>query len=244
MNYVRKLGFEETPDYDFLRELFTKVLKTMGETEDGMFDWMLLHGGKGWEAGNHTSASVTPTPHREHRRDREHGGRRSRQVPDGTTPSQLVLSPTPAHVKSSRRPATGERNTSRDVGSALPLPPTSRRPSQRDVLGAGLTHPYATTPNTGYRTAPTTNAFDRPPNVLPAHMHGGSESFLYGQQAGKNGSGSREETTIAGTGQRDLGGQARGMGMFDREQMQRVGEQDEDGGHGRKGIWSALCCRT
>jgi len=52
MNYVRKLGFEETPDYDFLRELFTKVLKTMGETEDGVFDWMLLHGGKGWEAGN------------------------------------------------------------------------------------------------------------------------------------------------------------------------------------------------
>jgi casein kinase 1 len=76
------------------------------------------------------------------------------------------------------------------------------------------------------------------------HMNG-SESFLYGQpQTGKNESGSREETTIAGTGQRELGGQVRAMGMFDREQMQRVGEQDEDGGHGRKGFWSALCCRT
>lgn len=77
------------------------------------------------------------------------------------------------------------------------------------------------------------------------HMNG-SESFLYGQaQAGKNGSGSREETTIAGgTGQREVGGQVRSMGMFDRGQMQRVGEQDEDGGHGRKGFWSALCCRT
>lgn len=52
MNYVRKLGFEETPDYDFLRELFTKVLKTLGEPEDGIFDWMLLNNGKGWEAGN------------------------------------------------------------------------------------------------------------------------------------------------------------------------------------------------
>lgn len=50
MNYVRKLGFEETPDYDFLRDLFTKVLKTSGEVEDGEFDWMLLNGGKGWEA--------------------------------------------------------------------------------------------------------------------------------------------------------------------------------------------------
>lgn len=52
MNYVRKLGFEETPDYEFLRELFTKVLKTLGEPEDGVFDWMLLNSGKGWEASN------------------------------------------------------------------------------------------------------------------------------------------------------------------------------------------------
>lgn len=52
MNYVRKLGFEETPDYDFLRDLFSKVLKTLGEPDDGIFDWMLLNGGKGWEAGN------------------------------------------------------------------------------------------------------------------------------------------------------------------------------------------------
>jgi hypothetical protein len=50
MNYVRKLGFEETPDYDFLRNLFTKVLKTLNEPEDGVFDWMLINGGKGWEA--------------------------------------------------------------------------------------------------------------------------------------------------------------------------------------------------
>lgn len=49
-NYVRRLGFEETPDYDFLRELFTKVLKNMNEPEDGIYDWMLLHGGKGWES--------------------------------------------------------------------------------------------------------------------------------------------------------------------------------------------------
>jgi len=50
LQYVRKLGFEETPDYDFLRELFTKALKTSGETEDGVYDWMLLNDGKGWES--------------------------------------------------------------------------------------------------------------------------------------------------------------------------------------------------
>ena len=48
---MRKLGFEETPDYDFLRELFTKILQQANEPEDGMYDWMLLNGGKGWEAG-------------------------------------------------------------------------------------------------------------------------------------------------------------------------------------------------
>lgn len=51
LNYVRKLGFEETPDYDFLRELFTKVLKSTGDVEDGVYDWMLLNNGKGYEAG-------------------------------------------------------------------------------------------------------------------------------------------------------------------------------------------------
>lgn len=54
MNYVRKLGFEETPDYDFLRELFTKMLKDAGEVDDGVMDWMLLNGGKGWEASVRT----------------------------------------------------------------------------------------------------------------------------------------------------------------------------------------------
>ncbi len=52
MNYVRKLGFEENPDYDFLRELFSKVLKTTGEQDDGVYDWMLLNNNKGWEAGH------------------------------------------------------------------------------------------------------------------------------------------------------------------------------------------------
>jgi len=49
LNYVRKLSFEETPDYSFLRDLFTKALKSMNEIEDGVFDWMLLNNGKGWE---------------------------------------------------------------------------------------------------------------------------------------------------------------------------------------------------
>ena len=58
LNYVRKLGFEETPDYDFLRDLFAKVLKNQGQIEDGVFDWMLLNDGRGWEASKGGTAVV------------------------------------------------------------------------------------------------------------------------------------------------------------------------------------------
>jgi len=44
LNYVRKLRFEETPDYDFLRELFAKVMKNNGDIDDQIYDWNLLNG--------------------------------------------------------------------------------------------------------------------------------------------------------------------------------------------------------
>lgn len=54
---MRNLGFEDTPDYDYLRELFTQALKSTGEVEDGEYDWMKLNNGKGWEVmKSHPSA--------------------------------------------------------------------------------------------------------------------------------------------------------------------------------------------
>ena len=44
LNYVRKLGFEETPDYEFLRELFAKVMKNNHDVDDGVYDWNALNG--------------------------------------------------------------------------------------------------------------------------------------------------------------------------------------------------------
>ncbi|CAO3677470.1 unnamed protein product [Rhizopus stolonifer] len=46
LQYVRKLGFEETPDYDFLRSLFVKAIERSGDVEDGVYDWMLANNGK------------------------------------------------------------------------------------------------------------------------------------------------------------------------------------------------------
>ncbi|RMZ69272.1 Casein kinase I 1 [Pyrenophora seminiperda CCB06] len=58
LSYVRNLGFEDTPDYDYLRELFTQALKSTGEVEDGEYDWMKLNNGKGWEVlKSHPSAA-------------------------------------------------------------------------------------------------------------------------------------------------------------------------------------------
>ncbi|POV95006.1 hypothetical protein PSTT_16531, partial [Puccinia striiformis] len=72
LNYVRKLGFEETPDYDFLRELFTKVLKNTGEAEDGVYDWMILNNGKGWEASSTNHAHLHPAGGAPHQYDNRH----------------------------------------------------------------------------------------------------------------------------------------------------------------------------
>jgi casein kinase 1 len=44
LKYVRVLGFEETPNYEFLRELFLKVMKNNSDVDDGVFDWNLFNG--------------------------------------------------------------------------------------------------------------------------------------------------------------------------------------------------------
>ncbi|KAL7753747.1 Palmitoylated plasma membrane-bound casein kinase [Sorochytrium milnesiophthora] len=40
LNYVRRLGFEENPDYDYIKGLFNKCLQRHGYTDDGVMDWM------------------------------------------------------------------------------------------------------------------------------------------------------------------------------------------------------------
>ncbi|KAK9721788.1 Palmitoylated plasma membrane-bound casein kinase [Basidiobolus ranarum] len=58
LTYVRKLGFEETPNYDYLRGLFDQVILKVGQKDDGIYDWMLLDGSKQLE--NVREANLKP----------------------------------------------------------------------------------------------------------------------------------------------------------------------------------------
>lgn len=58
LHYVRNLEFDATPDYDYLRDLFTQALKSTGEVEDGDYDWMHLNGGKGWDAATNRKPNL------------------------------------------------------------------------------------------------------------------------------------------------------------------------------------------
>ncbi|KDQ17964.1 hypothetical protein BOTBODRAFT_29281 [Botryobasidium botryosum FD-172 SS1] len=92
LNYVRKLGFEENPDYDFLRELFTKALKNLGEVEDGVYDWMLLNNGKGWEANTSSTNNLGQAPATPAQRPRDDRRRASQLSPaGGPTPTPNVV---------------------------------------------------------------------------------------------------------------------------------------------------------
>jgi len=252
MNYVRKLGFEESPDYDFLRELFSKVLKNINEDEDGVYDWMLLNNGRGWEAGG-AHATAAGSPHTPRHRD---PNRRPRHPADGSPANPVVLSPSAAHVKSSRRPGTREAQGGRD-STVQAIAPVSRRASQaRDSSALPPAHPYASAPSpSGYRASNGVNGVNGVygrNSPIPPNSHSGmgnglpgrtepSDAYLYGQphQGVKNLTASREDTT-AGTPIRDA--QARNMAMFEESQRRGIDDMDDDRHPRRRGFLGCLFC--
>lgn len=42
MRYCRKLGFEERPDYDYLKSLFLTVIERERYKDDGIYDWIIV----------------------------------------------------------------------------------------------------------------------------------------------------------------------------------------------------------
>lgn len=109
LSYVRNLGFEDTPDYDYLRDLFTQALKNTGEVEDGEYDWMKLNNGRGWEYKPYSS---------------QHHSHTGNQIQNS---SSRDLHGTPAR-QPSRPGITADR-----LNAAQPPPPSPAKP------GAGKT---------------------------------------------------------------------------------------------------------
>lgn len=75
------MGFEETPDYDFLRDLFTKVLKNHGDTDDEVYDWMLMNNGRGL-----LSSSEKRSSRNHHHQSQQQQLRQSQQQLSSTQP--------------------------------------------------------------------------------------------------------------------------------------------------------------
>jgi len=270
MNYVRKLGFEESPDYDFLRELFSKIIKSTNEQDDGIYDWMLLNNGKGWEAGHtpsqilaqaHANAGVAQTPQREHRehKSREHR-RASRQPLQEGNP---LASPNAVHLKvSSRKPATGEtsRGVSRDA-SGQPIAPSSKRASQQQLSTADLrprdpsngitsTHPYAVAPSSSALRSPYGNGI--PPQRPESALAAAGSTVAIGLNGNANGGTGSDSFMYGSTAKRAeeaaaaaaREGRANGMAVYDRGQLARGGIDQDDEADGRsRGVFSFLCCR-
>ncbi|WVN85803.1 uncharacterized protein L203_100954 [Cryptococcus depauperatus CBS 7841] len=138
LNYVRKLTFDETPDYDFLRGLFDLALSNGGEVDDGVYDWMLLNNGQGWEVSGRQSAAQTEVSrHNTRGREREY-----RDRVDKLRNSSMGAQPSPLKHRKSGQAGSALPNVSNQaiVGVSAPSPlPTSRRQSQQAVQSqAGL----------------------------------------------------------------------------------------------------------
>lgn len=253
MNYVRKLGFEETPDYEFLRELFSKVLKAAGEEDDGMYDWVLLNGGKGWEASVKQSASNHQRRDRERERHRERASHQAlapttpnmaRTSTAGVTngdanPSPHVLTPQPALVQSSRRDRERDRERERRRMDTAPpganagvggSPMATRRSSAAHVQNV---HPYASTTGAVHSAAPSAFRPGAPGVNGDAYAYGGGS---VNQAPGRQ----RAMTPNTGNGPMDVSRQQMSSSRLDRR-MEDGRQQDEPQHKG--GFMSLICCR-
>lgn len=141
LSYVRNLGFEDTPDYDYLRDLFTQALKNTGEVEDGEYDWMKLNNGKGWEAiKQHTAQHIL------HAANPQHNTASAKALPPGTETPRGPQTPGVLRIKNEQPlpPSPHKPGVGKQRGSNVPgVAPTKRPPG----AAGGLTDMATPTPS-------------------------------------------------------------------------------------------------
>ncbi|KAL7320089.1 Palmitoylated plasma membrane-bound casein kinase [Mucor circinelloides] len=116
LQYSRKLGFDETPDYKWLKKLFTDVLLDLGEEEDGVYDWNLFNDGKGWQSVKRekpvTRKRLMPPPSPLHNQLEQ-----QQQYPQGTTEAHLKKNHQPYKEFSSRQQPYLHETSTQDKAS-------------------------------------------------------------------------------------------------------------------------------
>ncbi|GAN02920.1 Ser/Thr protein kinase [Mucor ambiguus] len=114
LQYSRKLGFDETPDYAWLKKLFKDVLQDLGQEEDGMYDWSFLNDGKGWQSVKREKPAsrkrLMPPPPPLH-------GQPQQQYPQGTGEVHLKKNHQPFKEFSSRQQSYLHETSTHDKAS-------------------------------------------------------------------------------------------------------------------------------
>lgn len=150
LSYVRNLGFEDTPDYDYLRDLFTKALQSTGEVEDGEYDWMKLNNGKGYDVPQISQRPSAAAGHREQGNPSNHDihrNNRASNVPQIDKEKPLPSKPgavrqQPAQrTQPVRRQPTAAEIAKRGSGMQLETPDHRSTAAQFQNSRADLTQP-------------------------------------------------------------------------------------------------------
>jgi len=150
LSYVRNLGFEDTPDYDYLRDLFTKALQSTGEVEDGEYDWMKLNNGKGYDVPQISQRPSATAGHREQGNPSNHDihrNNRASNVPQIDKEKPLPSKPgavrqQPAQrTQPARRPQNAADLAKRGSGMQLETPDHRSTAAQFQNSRADLTQP-------------------------------------------------------------------------------------------------------
>ncbi|KXJ91177.1 kinase-like domain-containing protein [Microdochium bolleyi] len=175
LTYVRNLGFEDTPDYDYLRELFTQALKNTGEVEDGEYDWMKVgkDPSKGWDGmhGKH-SAYHNPNSRPGPSQMELHGQSRAGASTPHLTRDRLNAAqpppPSPAKATDKRRPngpaMAGQRSSG--VGGLRDMA-TPTGSTQAQFQNSAQNLPPRMAPQTSAATAQAAASNGRPAEAQP-----------------------------------------------------------------------------
>ncbi|KAI9664779.1 MAG: casein kinase I [Bathelium mastoideum] len=189
LSYVRNLGFEDTPDYDYLRDLFTQALKNTGEVEDGEYDWMKLNGGKGWEAqrGSQRNDHHLAIANQPNSSARELVGAPNRvsKVPQDRLNQELPNKPGATRAPAGQsRHQTPQAGTPRNTQSGFVGADLAKRKSGADIMApegsttAQFTNSTQNLPNRA--TQQSSQAQPRPasPNARQEPQKSGFQKFL------------------------------------------------------------------